>query len=119
MVFSFKWYKLYKLYKSTACLRRITRRRSAWPAWPCSGWRGALHVGQRGEAFGGGFQRALEGGGMDFRLFDLLVEFGDGGAVAFLDGQMAELRVHFGVLVDFALDGDFQRLGRRHLRFRV
>ena len=64
--------------------------------------------GQRSEAFGSLGQRLLEARGVFLGLFDLLVHFLDRGLIAFLLGEVAELRIHFGVFVGLAGDGGLE-----------
>ena len=56
---------------------------------------------------------------MQLGLFDLLVHLSHSGGVAFGCGGGAKARVHLGVLIGFAGDGDLQGLGRGHAGLRV
>src|SRR3989304_2975537 len=69
--------------------------------------------GQRREAFGGLAERIPEALRVLYRFLDLPVHFGDRLLVAFLLGEVAELRIHFGVFVGFARDRHFESPGRR------
>src|SRR4051794_36176815 len=104
------WYSLdlYKQFSNFAgrsgCLAERVQRIAVVIGMPF------FDLGQRGKTLGGQFQRAAEIVGMFLRFCDLLVELRDGSLVAFLDSQVAECRIHLGIFVSLAFDGNFQSL---------